>query len=63
MATKIVLRLTMLLCRFSALRSEGPTTKDKPQANAAGADTRPPGNTKKGRNDPNPPNQPVTCNH
>eukprot|EP00971_Amphidinium_carterae_P154459 3063240-Amphidinium_carterae.1 len=30
----------------------GPTTKDKPQANAAGADTRPPGNTKKGKDGP-----------
>eukprot|EP00971_Amphidinium_carterae_P216447 4296317-Amphidinium_carterae.1 len=38
----------------------GPTTKDKPQANAAGADTKPPGNTKKGKDNPNP-NKPVPC--
>eukprot|EP00971_Amphidinium_carterae_P302558 6012142-Amphidinium_carterae.1 len=41
----------------------GPTTKDKPQANAAGADTRPPANTKKGKDNPKPPNKPVTCNY
>eukprot|EP00971_Amphidinium_carterae_P318929 6339738-Amphidinium_carterae.1 len=44
----------------------GPTTKDKPQANAAGAsDTRErrAGNSKKGKDDPKPPNKPVTCNY
>eukprot|EP00971_Amphidinium_carterae_P243247 4830474-Amphidinium_carterae.1 len=39
------------------LNHTGPTTKDKPQANATGADTRSPANTKKGKDNPKPPKQ------
>eukprot|EP00971_Amphidinium_carterae_P297948 5920401-Amphidinium_carterae.1 len=39
----------------------GPTTKDKPQANATRGKAA--GNSKKGKDDPKPPNKPVTCNY